>query len=277
MLNNFLKEIIEEYRNDITLNDLGSRISDKNSKSFLKTIRKSELFKLSGNITFLKKSLIETKNTILKELEEYIKSRVFDDNLKRSLISLYTLFIPEELYLEWNSLNIENRIVIYDLLFNFFIKGKSRSDKLKRYFNSLIEIYALLTVYSMLLVKSEREDFEKTTNYMEQVERFEETLYKRVFQILSYPENILKDMPAYEQELVSITDGIDRMMQISFDNAIGYSQTLFKKIIRNELKRFEFIYLLSRFDFESFFEWIIVLSEESDPGVNENLFKDLGL
>ena len=227
---------------------------------------------------FLKPALRGMKQNFLADFEEYLLSRSIDTSPVKNLVSMFEHFIPDTFYPEWIVLGLEDRLVVFDLLLSLLIGSTLNSgDKLKIYFNELLKLYSLVAVYSSVLIKDCDDDFEKIAGFLNLIDDEEEKLKKKLFEVLVSPFNVKSEIARYISELENENDFMDKIIDESFQNAIHYSKLIVKKVISNELSRFEPLFLLSRYRFESLYEWISALEEYDTPWISEKLLRDLEL
>ena len=235
----------------------------------LDTVQKNRFY-------FLKPALKGMKQNFLAEFEEYRLSRSIESAPVKNLVSMFSHFIPDTFYPEWSATGLEDRLVIFDLLLSLLIGCTlNNGDRLKMYFDELLKLYSLVAVYSSVLVKDCDDDFEKIANFLEVIDDEEERLKRKLFDVLVAPSEVRKDLDKCLNELEEENEFIDNIIDDSFQNAIHYSKLIVKKVIANELSRFEPLFLLSRYRFESLYEWISALEEYDTPWISEKLLRDL--
>lgn len=235
----------------------------------LNTVQKNSFY-------FLKPALNKMKQNFLADFEEYLLSRSVDAAPVKNLVSLFSHFIPELFYPEWSVLDLEDRLLVFDFLLSLLIGSTRNSgDKLKLYFDELLKLYSLVAVYSSVLIKDCGDDFEKVAGFLETIDAEEEKLKEKLFTVLVAPSEVRSEIDKYAACLEDENDFIDKIIDESFHNAIHYSKLIVKKVISNELSRFEPLFLLSRYRFESLYEWISALEEYDTPWISEKLLRDL--
>lgn len=235
----------------------------------LDTVQKNRFY-------FLKPALRGMKQNFLADFEEYLLSRSVEAAPVKNLVSMFSHFIPEAFYPEWSVLDLENRLLVFDLLLSLLIGSTRNSgDKLKLYFDELLKLYSLVAVYSSVLIKDCGDDFEKVAGFLETIDAEEEKLKEKLFNILIAPSEIRSEIDRHIICLENENEFIDKIIDESFQNAIHYSKLIVKKVISNELSRFEPLFLLSRYRFESLYEWISALEEYDTPWISEKLLRDL--
>ncbi|MBQ2125208.1 MAG: hypothetical protein II196_05385 [Spirochaetales bacterium] len=235
----------------------------------LDTVQKNRFY-------FLKPALKGMKQNFLADFEEYLLSRSIESAPVKNLVSMFSHFIPDTFYPEWSATGLEDRLVIFDLLLSLLIGCTlNNGDRLKMYFDELLKLYSLVAVYSSVLVKDCDDDFEKIANFLEVIDDEEERLKRKLFDVLVAPSEVRKDLDKCLNELEEENEFIDNIIDDSFQNAIHYSKLIVKKVIANELSRFEPLFLLSRYRFESLYEWISALEEYDTPWISEKLLRDL--
>ena len=235
----------------------------------LDTVQKNRFY-------FLKPALLRIKQNFLDDFEEYLLSRSIDASPVKNLVSMFAHFIPDTFYAEWSVLGIEDRLVVFDLLLSLLVGSTlNTGDRLKLYFDELLKLHSLVAVYSSVLVKDCDDDFEKIANFLDKIDDEEERLKKKLFDVLVSPLQVKSEIDRYISELEDENEFIDKIIDESFQNAIHYSKLIVKKVISNELSRFEPLFLLSRYRFESLYEWISALEEYDTPWISDKLLKDL--
>ena len=111
---------------------------------------------------------------------------------------------------------------------------------------------------------------------IKKIEKIEVALKDSFFTLFIHPEKIKSNLEYYETNLTNIKTRLEDIYSKLFSNARKYSTILIKRIINNDFKDFDFLKLLTRFNFPSFYDWInFLVEEQSEP--RNNLFKDLGL
>ena len=235
----------------------------------LDTVQKNRFY-------FLKPALLRIKQNFLDDFEEYLLSRSIDASPVKNLVSMFAHFIPDTFYAEWSVLGIEDRLVVFDLLLSLLVGSTlNTGDRLKLYFDELLKLHSLVAVYSSVLVKDCDDDFEKIANFLDKIDDEEERLKKKLFDVLVSPLQVKSEIDRYISELEDENEFIDKIIDESFQNAIHYSKLIVKKVISNELSRFEPLFLLSRYRFESLYDWISALEEYDTPWISDKLLKDL--
>lgn len=279
MLAELIRNILEENNNYLSLSLLEDKVADKKMKIKINNfLSHASLYTMKDRYLFLKKALTEMKNSFLKDFEEYVVSKSMDLASARNLIEMFAHFIPDLFYPEWAERSLEERLIIYDLLLSLLIGGNQRvNDPIKKYFNELIKLYSLTAVYTSILIRDNDDDFDQLAGYLNAIDPDEEILKNRLFEILIDPFSVLKAIRKKESELKEEMNYIERTIDCSFQVSMNYSQMILKKVISNELSRFESLFLLTRFRFETMYEWIIAMNESEFPTVSDRLLEDLGL
>lgn len=265
MLITAIKRIIANYRNSISLDQLEEELLERNHSIRINDlIKQSKFFHLSNGIVFLKSALLESKKTFLLEFDDYIKSKVFDQTLKNNITALINMFTPEIFYSEWIDLDLESKILVFDLLFCFFLKPTKTKEKIKIFFNHLIELYSLLVIISFIILNENENEVEKTTDYIKKIEPLEEMLKKQLYNILCSPYSFSQRLPSWEKELTDAEDFLNNTIQKTFSPSLNYSDTLLRRVIENKLRHFELLSLLSRYENSSLYEWLLILSDKDN-------------
>lgn len=272
MLITAIKEIISNYRNSISLDQLEEELLERNqSISIQDLIKQSQFFHLTNGIVFLKSALLESKRAFLMEFDDYIKSKVVDPTLKNNITALLNMYTPEIFYAEWIDLDLESKILVFDLLFCFFLKPSKTKEQIKIFFNHLIELYSLLIIISFIILNEHENDLEKITIFIKKIEPIEEALKKQLYNILCSPYTFSQKLSSWKKELNELEETLDDIIQKSFSSSINYSNTLFKRVIENKLRRFELLTLLSRFENKSLYEWLLTLSDKDNQSPSKDM------
>jgi len=278
MLSELLKNILNEHKHYISLSELESVLYNKKMKVKISNyLSHSSLYTVSEGFVFMKKALIDMKTSFLKDFEEHIASKSIDREAVENLKSFYSQLVPDSFYPEWFNTNLENKLIIFDLLLSLIVRNKNSNDPLKKYFSELLDVYSLLTVYSIILVKSNDDNYEKLTGYLQSIDPEEELLKDMVYELLINPLEILDKLHDKQISLSEISDYVDKTVDASFRVSINYSQHLFKKVITNELSKFEPVHILSRYSFESLYEWVLALIDGQGLEITDRLIEDLDL
>ncbi len=277
MIINLIRNFLIKHQKGISLEELETFLSKKKiSDSALEIIYKSKIFKLYNGMIFLKSALVKYKEDFLKEFDDYLQGKAIKKNLRNNIVNYLIISIPEILFMNWLDISLERKLLIFELLFNMLMKPTKIKDRLKIYFNNLIEFYSIVVIYSMLLLKNSQENFNLLIDNIKSIEVYENNLKIYFLNILNEPENVKSNLLNLEKEFNLLKYDIQEIFKNIFMPCYQFSPKLLNRILNKEFKDFEYINLLSRFEYESYYEWISVLSEESEQP-NHNLFKDLGL
>ena len=225
---------------------------------------------------FLKSALVKYKEDFLKEFDDFLQGKAIKKNLRNNIINYLVISIPEILFINWLDISLERKLLIFELLLNMIMKPTKIKDRLKIFFNNLIEFYSIVVIYSILLLKNSQENFNLLIDNIKSIEVYENNLKIYFFNILNEPENVKLNLANIEKKFKLLKSDLQNIFKNIFMPCYQFSPKLLNRILNKEFKDFEFITLLSRFEYESYYEWISVLSEESEQP-NHNLFKDLGL
>lgn len=277
MMIDYIREILLQHREGITVERLEDILLKKNiNESITDIINQSDVFTLQNGIVFLKSSLIKYKEDFLKEFDDYLQGKIRDKELRNNMITNFIVFIPDVLFIKWLNIKLERKLMIFDLLFSMIIKPKILKNKLKIYFNNLIEFYSILVIYSILLSKNYENNSSVLFSKIKKIELYEEILKKHLFYLLSMPDVVKTKLNSFEHELNITEIKLHTILKKTFHSITQYSPKLLKRIVSNEIKDFNFFLLLTRFEYKTFYEWLTTLIEEKVKP-NHNLFKDLGL
>lgn len=277
MIINYIKNILKNHRKGISLEKLQELLAKKNIKEPVRDIiQKSELFKLYSGMVFLKSTLTKCKKDFLQEFEDYLQGKISNKKLRNDITNNFLITIPDVLFINWLDISLDRKLLIFEMLFNMLIKPKYLRNKLKIYFNDLIEFYSTLVLYSILLYRNYENNFYIIIKILDDIEPYETILRNQLFALLTNPESIKKKINIYEKELINTEDKLRTIIKKSFFSILNYSPNLLKRVINNELKDFDFSSLLSRFEYNHYFDFITsIIATKTDQ--NHNLFKDLGL
>lgn len=278
MIADIIKNLLNKYRKGISEESMFNILKNKNISisSIEELMQKQELFKLHNGIVFLKSTLIKTKKDFLKEFDDFMQGKIQNKELRKNLIKLFIIYIPDELFIEWIDISLDKKLIIFDLLMSIMFKTENKKNRLKLFFNELIEFYSLIAIYTMLLLKNFEKDFKIYLKKIQEIESLEETIKTYFFNILTIPEKVKSNLITIKDEFKSIENKINKIIVYTFFiNIKNYSSKLFKRVIENELKEFDILQLLTRFKYKTLYEWIMVLHEEKIKP-HKNLFDDLG-
>ena len=276
MIINLIKNFLIKHKNGVTLDELEVFLSDKKIKNpALEIIYQSNVFKLYNGMIFLKSTLTKYKEDFLKEFDDYLLGKVASKNLRGDIINYLFTSIPELFFIKWLNISLERKILIFELLLNMLLKPKKIKDKLIIYFNDLIEYYSIVVIYSILLFNNAQDDLNALLKNINDIEIYENVLKTDFFRILVEPEKNKTKILEFEKRLKKIKNNLQDIFKNIFMPCYHFSPKLLNRILNNEFKDFEYITLLSRFEYESYYEWISSTAEENDQP-NHNLFKDLG-
>ncbi|HOJ64880.1 MAG TPA: hypothetical protein PLE45_10725 [Spirochaetota bacterium] len=279
MIVEIIKDILEQYRNSISLEKLEEILASKNIKSpIYEIINHSSLFSVSNGLVFIKSSLFEQKESFFLEFEDYLKTKVQNTKLCDDIINNFKFITPDIFIIEWMNASLERKIYIFDFLYNLIIKPKRIKDRLKKYFNDLIDFYTLITAYSLIFIKIDEENIdEKTVLFFKEIEKGENILKSHIFNLLTIPDVIQTKINEWEKEFKDIKVKINFILEESFYEVVKYSTALLKRVIKKEINNFDISLILSRYDFKSFYDWILMISEKNSNDFynKHNLFDDL--
>lgn len=280
MIIDAIKEILSIYRNSISLDKLDSILAEKNMRNgALEEISKSEIMKVSSGIVFLKSALMEQKKIIFQELEDYLKVKIIDELLRDDIIKNFSQKISDNFIIEWMDIPLERKLRIFDLILSLVMKPKRSSDKLKKFFDKIVDFYVIVAIYSTLIFKNFESNLEYVFKVIEDIERYEELLKSHLFNILTVPDLVETKLGEWEEEFIEVEKNINRILENTFINNKKFSKLLFKRVFNDELNNFDISLILTRYDFKSFYEWTLFLTDEKETldDINRNLFEDLGI
>jgi hypothetical protein len=278
MIVDYIKEILVDYRNSISLENLEKILKDKGYKiNNADIINHSKFFSLFNGVVFLKKSFLENKELFFSEFEDYIKNKITNSITRKEFSECIKFFIPDSLFTEMINIPLERKLLIFDLLIIIFVKPKRFKDKLKFYFSKLIDFYSLVTIYSSILVQNFSANYNKLLEIIQEIEPYEEILKNHLYNLISIPDIIRLKIDQWENEFNMTEIKLQVILENSFSLVNKYSPRLLKRVIEKETKDFNIFYLLTRFEYENFYNWILILNEEHETTTKHNLFDDLGI
>jgi hypothetical protein len=278
MIVDYIKEILIDYRNSITLENLEHILKEKGFKiNTSELLTHSNFFSLFNGSVFFKKTFLESKTVFFSEFEDYIKNKIPDVKTRKEFNECLKFFIPDTLFTEWISINLERKLMIFDLLLIMMVKPKRFKDKLKYYFNKLIDLYSLVTIYSSVLVENFGNDNRILLEIICKIEPYEELLKTHLYNALSVPDIVKLKVERWENELSEMEVKLIGILEKCFTMVNRYSPRILKRVIDKEIKDFNIFFLLSRLEYDNFYDWILILNEEHDVKEKRNLFDDLGL
>jgi hypothetical protein len=269
-------ELLKQYRKGISLENLCDLLEKKQINiSAEEILSKTNLFKLHNGIVFLKSTLQKVTDDFIKEFDDFMKVKMINKNTRESIISLFVNYIPDELYIEWLEISLDRKLLIFDLLYSMILKPKNLKDKFKIYFNELIEFYSASIVYTLLLSKTYENDYDKFIHIVQKIENYEDLLKSHLFNMLTVPDIVKLRLKFWKDEFRMIKMRLKHLLETQFTGVKKYSEKLYKRVIKNELKKFDLLSLLSRMEYKTFYDWILSITEVNLKP-KHNLFEDLG-
>jgi len=276
MITELIKDYLIKQRNCVSLEKLSKFLKKKNINiSTADLLNKSNLFKLHNGIIFLKSTLLKSKEDFFKEFNDYLHCKIVNKQLREDLIKLFMIHISDSLFMEWLNASLERKIIIFDLLFNMLYKQENIKDKFKSYYNELVEFYTILLIYSLLLSKSFENNFNKFIKTIQIIDPLEDQLKSHLFNILTLPDVVLSKLNYWKKDFKQIEKNLQKILEEKFLTVKKMSHKLYERVIENEIKEFDILFLLSRFEHKSYYEWLSTLIAENDKP-QHNLFEDLG-
>ncbi len=279
MISDMIHTILKEHRDKITIELLEQNLKVLNIKQPVSKIIRSNKGNISmiGNIVFLKTGLMESQEQFNSDFEEYIRDKISDREAATDISNAFKSFIPEILFVEWMDIPLEKELMIFDLLFSMIVKNRHKKDHISCYFSNLIELYEETAVYSSIIEKNADNQFNSTIRSINQLDQSEETLKRLLYDILTKPDKEILSIENRIETLEQSLNDIRNAMENIFQTGLNYSPILMKRVINSEIKRFNPLYLLKRFDFNTFYEWVIFIAEESDQYPINRLIEDLDI
>lgn len=262
MLVDLLNDILSDYRDSISIEQLEDILNERGINRACEEVGiESWYYKLAGGTVFFKSELMNSKEQFIIEFEDYIKSKVLNSELKEGIVELLKLYVPELFYTRWLGSSLEEKITVFELLFCLVLKPKNSRDRLKSYFNELLEVYSVLVIYSQLLNRNYSEDPEYLFNFINRVEIHEEILKEQFIEILAAPSLVLKELDSRRARFSEARILIEDIIQDSFTSSLSYSKLLLKRVVERELTNFELFSLFTRYNHETYYEWLLYLDE----------------
>lgn len=276
ILIDFIRDFLLAKRDGISVENLKKHLNRKKiNKTPIEIINEASIFKLKNGLIFYKESLSKIKKDFIIELDDYLLEKISDKSLRKDLINNFILYIPDILYAKWMNIPLERKLIIFELLYSLIIKPKSTTNAFKTFYNSLIDFYSSVVIYSILIINI-NDDEEDIARYISKIEPYDELLEKHLYNCLTIPDVITLDLPFWEEELSRTKTKINTILSNSFSIVKKYSIRLLKRVIENEFKDFNNLILLSRFENAAFYNWISTILDKKIK-VFKNLFEDLGL
>jgi hypothetical protein len=278
MIVDYIKEILTNYRNGISLEKLNEILNENlNNSNLEEIISHSKLFSTFNGIVFQKKTLFEYKDSFFAEFEDYIKTKIIEPESRKGIIENLKYFIPDSILAEWLNISLERKLLIFDFIFSFFIKPKRVKDKFKIFTAKVLDYYILVSVYSILVIQTYDKDYSKPLNLIKKLESCEEILKTQLFNILTIPDVVKATLDHWEREFNDNEKNLRLILDKSFSLVSNYSPRILKRVIEREIKTFQPSYIFSRFESNSFYEWLLILTEEKETFYRHSIFDDLGL
>ncbi len=276
MIQEIIHNILKDHRDKITLDALESNLRGINVKVPLsKIISRENNISVIGNLVFLKSGLILSRENFLHDFESFIESKIQVRETVDDILNCYKVFIPDILFVEWMDISLERSLEVFYLLFSLIVKNKHRKDLLTNYFTKLTELYTETAVYAAVLDKNPLSQNSEVLESITKLEQIESKLNASLYEILINPDFVRLSIDESLRKLDSIETSLRDVMDETFEETLKYSTTLFKRVINTEIRRFNPLFLLKRFEFASFYEWIIFVAEESDGFPMKRLIDDL--
>jgi hypothetical protein len=278
MLVNQLRDIVSKYRLEISIDSLEHDLVERSLHGpDRKLVNHTSIFPVSKNSVFVKSGLLEHKQDFMKEFSDYLQGRLENKVLRDSITGKFMHHVPDALFIEWLDVSLDRRLVIFELLYTMIIKPANSRNRLRNSFTRLIEFYSLLVLYVHILSENFNSNYEEYMTIIERIEENESILQNHFFNLLTVPDLVEKRLNHWNSEYLATEQELIELMNNTFGYLEAFSQKLVQRVIKSELKHFDIVSLLSRFEHRPFYDWILVLFEEETLDTGHNLFDDLGL
>lgn len=272
----FIKQILSKYRNGISIENLKENyLGEISNNDFEQIINNEEIIKIN-NIVFLRKAFIKQKHEFFIEFNDYLSTKTNNPQLKNDVIAIFFHYISDSLFYQWIGIPLEKKIIIFDLLLAILFKPLDLVDELKKYLNELVEFYASFVIQMLLILNSSQDNIRKCIKLVETIEKDEEVFKKHLFDILTEPYSVNERLSWYKKEFIIAKKNVIKKLKKEYQPILFYSPLLFKRVLKIEIKKFNILKLLTRFNYQFLYEWLINLYELKINS-KRNLFKDLGL
>ena len=278
MITDYINEILLDHRNSISIEKMNDILKEFNIYIEENNLSKnSKYFSLCNGSVFLKEKFDEQKELFFHDFDDYIKTKILDSKVRQNIIENLKFFIPDILFVEYININLEDKILIFDLFLMIMQKPKSYNNDLKNYFNNLIEFYSVVIVYASLLVENYNDNLSNLTKMINKIEESESILKNHLFNIMTLPSVVSQKLIFWEEEFYKTKGIVTMILEDFFSESMKYSKTLLKRVITKELENFTVVSLLTRFEFSALLDYLLMLTEHKKPRFKHNLFEDLGL
>ncbi|HOV13692.1 MAG TPA: hypothetical protein PK771_05365 [Spirochaetota bacterium] len=277
MITDYINEILLDHRNNISLEKLNSILRELNIYvNENNMLRNSKYFSLYNGSVFMKEKFNEQKDLFFHDFDDYIKTKILDIKERRDFVENLKFFIPDILFVEYIDINLEDKLLVFDIFLILMQKPKKYNDELRNYVNTLVEFYSVVIVNSLLLIEGCGNDLNKITDILKKIEQDEQILKNHLFNLLTVPTVISKKLISWENEFFNIKNNLTLIFEDFFSESIKYSKPLLKRVLTKELSSFTVLTLLTRFEFSALLDYILMLTENKKPVMRHDLFKDLG-
>lgn len=278
MIIDYINEILVDRRNNITLERLSSILKDFNIYTEEKNLLKdSRFFSLCNGSIFVKEKFNEQKDLFFSDFDDYSKTKIIDNKVRQDIIENLKFFIPDILFVEFIDINLEEKLLVFDMFLTLIQKPRNTNNELKTFFNELIEFYSVVVIYSTLIIENYRDDYERLTKMVDKIVQYESVLKNHLFNIMTLPGVVSKKINSWVEEFHETKNQLTNIFNDFFSQSIKYSERLLKRVISKELSNFTVLSLLTRLEFSSLLDYLLVITENRKAPSRHNLFEDLGI
>lgn len=278
MITDYINEILTTHRDNLSIDELIKVLKEYNIYAVNNNVYKnSKYFSLFNGRLFLKQKFIEQKESFFLDFDDYIKTKIIDPQIRKNIIENLTFFMPEILFVEYLELNLEDKILIFDILIILMQKPRVYNDEFRNFVNSYFDFYSLVIINLLLLLDTYDNNFDEFIDIIDKIDGEEVILKEYLFNILTKPSLVSKKIEIFECKFLEIKENLTNTFDNLFSETSKYSKPLLKRVVTKELNNFTTLSILGRLEFEELLDYLLIISEDKKPKLKRNLFKDIGL